>query len=168
MRTNTRIHFLAAAIALLGTNTLLAADSASSFLGDAVEDSRAEVQVSQLALQKSQRQDVKEFAQRMVKDHSALIQRIESLAREKHVKLPDGTTLVQKASYEKLAHTDGDFDKDYMDHNVSDHQDDIKKFGEQANSGKDAEVKALAAETLPKLQEHLKLAKALDAKIAQH
>ncbi|HEX8989795.1 MAG TPA: DUF4142 domain-containing protein [Rhodocyclaceae bacterium] len=158
---------LFAALAL-GANLAAAADSPESFLKDAIEDSRAEVQVSQLALQKSQNPEVKQFAQRMIKDHTALNQRIESLAQNKHVKLPDGTSLGEKATYEKLAHTSDSFDKDYMDHNVSDHQDDVKKFSLQAAEGKDPEIKSFAAETVPKFREHLKLAEALDAKVKQH
>jgi putative membrane protein len=155
---------LIAALAL-GSNLAAATDSPESFLKDAIEDSRAEVQVSQLALQKAQDPEVKQFAQRMIKDHTALSQRIESLAQSKHIKLPDGTSLSQKASYEKLAHTSDNFDKKYMDDNVSDHQDDLKKFTEQASEGKDADIKAFASETVPKFREHLTLAKNIDAKM---
>lgn len=168
MRNEVRISILTALLALGGVRTAAAVDSPKSFLSDAIEDSRAEVQVCQLALQKSQNPDVKAFAQRLLKDHTALNQRIEAVARAKNVKLPDGTSLTEKATYEKLAHTSDDFDKDFMDHNVSDHQDDIKKYSEQAQSGKDPEVKALASETVPKLQEHLRLAQALDAKVKHH
>ncbi|MGE5468705.1 MAG: DUF4142 domain-containing protein [Ignavibacteria bacterium] len=164
MKRTLPIHAIAAALALVGARTAFAVTSPESFIKDAVDDSRAEVKICELALQKSQRPEVKEFAQRMIKDHTALTQRLEALARSKHVKLPDDVSMTKKLTYEKLAHSD-DFDKKFMDDNVSDHKDDVKKFSEQADSGKDPEVKALAAETVPKMKEHLQMAQALDAKM---
>jgi putative membrane protein len=42
---------------------------------------------------------------------------------------------------------------------VSDHVKDIAEFRTESRSGKDPEVKAWAAKTLPTLEEHLKLAR---------
>lgn len=160
-----RLSLVAAACGLGAVMTASAAESAKSFLKDAADDSRAEVQMSQLALQKAQRPEVKQFAQRMVDDHTALNKQIEALAQKKNIKLSDSLPLTKKASYEKLSHTNDNFDKDFMDKNVSDHQDDFKKFSEEAKSGDDPDVKAFASEVLPKFQEHLKLAKDLQAKL---
>ena len=40
-----------------------------------------------------------------------------------------------------------------------DHQHDVMAFKREASSGKDADLKAWAARTLPTLEEHLKMAK---------
>jgi putative membrane protein len=42
---------------------------------------------------------------------------------------------------------------------VSDHVKDIAAFKMEAKSGKDAEIKAWAAKTLPTLEEHLRMAR---------
>jgi putative membrane protein len=41
---------------------------------------------------------------------------------------------------------------------VSDHKEDVAEFEKEAKSGKDADVKAFAAKTLPTLKEHLEMA----------
>jgi putative membrane protein len=40
---------------------------------------------------------------------------------------------------------------------LKDHQKDVSEFRKQSQSGKDAEIKAWAAKTLPTLETHLKL-----------
>ena len=58
-----------------------------------------------------------------------------------------------------------EFDRAYMDHMVKDHKKDIAEFRKQASSGKDPEIKAFAAKSLPTLQEHLKMAEAANAEV---
>ena len=61
--------------------------------------------------------------------------------------------------------TYAEFDRAYMDHMVKDHKKDVAEFKTQAESGKDPQIKAFAAKTLPTLQEHLKLAEATHAEV---
>lgn len=136
------------------------------FLGDAIQDGRAEIQLCQLALRTSSDKAVQAFAHRMIADHEALDTRIESLAKRKGYALPDGISIAQKATQAALTPLTGHtFDASFMKHNVSDHQDDIKHFDEQAREGSDADVRALAARALPVLREHLKLAEQTRAKV---
>ncbi len=58
-----------------------------------------------------------------------------------------------------------DLDKAYMKEMVKDHKEDLKKFNSQAKDGKDPELKAFAAKTVPVLQEHLKLAQEIQKKL---
>ena len=51
-----------------------------------------------------------------------------------------------------------DFDRAYMKTMLSDHKKDISAFEKEAKSGKDADVKSFAADTLPTLREHLRMA----------
>ena len=51
------------------------------------------------------------------------------------------------------------FDQAYMKAMVSDHVEDVNEFKTESKSGKDADVKAWAAKTLPTLEEHLKMAR---------
>jgi len=44
---------------------------------------------------------------------------------------------------------------------VKDHEEAVSLFDEEAKTGKDPELKAFAAKTLPTLKDHLKMAKAL-------
>ena len=52
-----------------------------------------------------------------------------------------------------------EFDKEYAEMMVNDHEDDIKLFEKEAEKGNDGELKAWAASKLPILQHHLQMAK---------
>jgi putative membrane protein len=139
-------------------------DGASAFLGHV---GRAEIASCELALRTSSDPSVQAFATRMIADHKSLDARIESLARRKGYKLPDGITITQHATETALKPLTGHtFDKVFMKHNVSDHKDDIKNFSQQAQQGSDADVRALAADALPTLREHLKLAEQAQTKVS--
>ncbi|WP_244818116.1 DUF4142 domain-containing protein [Caballeronia sp. Lep1P3] len=141
-------------------------DSAARFLGDAIQDGRAEIESCELALKSTHDPAVKAFAQRMIADHKALDARIAALAQKKGYRLPDGTTLVQRTTYAALKPLSGHaFDTVFMKHNVSDHEADVKHFSDQADHASDPDVRALAADGLATLREHLQLAKDTDAKL---
>src|SRR5690606_30640297 len=104
---------------------------------------------------------VKEFAKHMVEDHTKANEELRSLASSKGVELPDGPSLLQKGKSKLMLSTaDGeDFDRRYMDSmGITAHEDTIELFEKAVKEAEDAEVKAFAQKTLPKLQEHLKMA----------
>jgi putative membrane protein len=55
------------------------------------------------------------------------------------------------------------FDKDYMDHMVKDHDEDVAEFKKAIQNAKNADLKAFAAKTLPVIEEHLKMAKEIQS-----
>lgn len=161
-----RIYVISSAMFVLSAAHAASTPSPEKFLSSAIQDGRAEVAVCQLALTKASSPDVKAFAQRMIKDHSETDSKIEALAKSKNYKLASGTTIKQKASYELLKHRSGaSFDKSFMEHNVSDHESDVKHFSDQAKNAKDAEVKDFAVATLATLQEHLAMAQDVKSKV---
>jgi putative membrane protein len=147
---------------IAGTTLLLAssvafADSPDSrFMKGAAEGGMSEVELGQLAQQKGTNPAVKEFGAMMVKDHSAANDKLKALAASKQVSLPDISSVMQKATKTKLNMLSGDtFDKSYVKGMIDDHKTDIKEFQKEIAEGKDADVKAFAAATLPTLQNHL-------------
>jgi putative membrane protein len=137
---------------------LFAADNPdASFYKKAAEGGIAEVQLGQLAKDKSSAQSVKEFGAMMMKDHSAANEKLKAIAEAKGVKLPTSASAMQMASKTKLEVLTGSaFDKSYIKGMVEDHQEDIKEFQKEASSGQDPDAKAFAATTLPTLKAHLK------------
>jgi putative membrane protein len=82
------------------------------------------------------------------------------------VTLPTEMSADAKASQEKLSGLSGaEFDKAYMEEMLKDHKKDISAFQEEAQQGKDPEVKNWAEKTLPTLQEHHTLAETTSSKI---
>ena len=118
-----------------------------------------EVQLGKLAKTKATSPQVLEFASMMVDDHSAANKELMDLAGKKVITLPailDNKTQKEYNDFEKMGKKD--FDKAYMDYMVKDHKEDIDEFKKEAESGKDAELKAFANKTIPVLQHHLEIA----------
>ncbi len=128
------------------------------FFEKAAESGMKEVTVSQAAMDRFVNPQVKSFAQMMVNDHSEANQELLALAQKKGVMLPakDKTMKFE----EKWSKKTKDLDDEYMKEMVDDHQDAVDLF-EKASKSDDPEIAALAQKILPKLQQHLSMAKDL-------
>ena len=60
-----------------------------------------------------------------------------------------------------------DFDRSYMRETVKDHKKDIAEFKKEAANGKDPEIRDWAAQTLPALEEHLKMAEQTESTLGK-
>ena len=157
---------------LLSLGSVGAADKAKSdhpdweFFKEAAQGGRAEVTLGQMAVNKAKSEAVKSFGERMVTDHGKTSQELKDLAVAENVTLPTEMSADAKAVQEKLSGLSGaEFDKAYMEEMIKDHKKDISAFQEQAQQGKDTEVKNWAEKTLPTLQEHYTLAETTSGKI---
>ncbi len=134
-----------------------------TFLKKAAEGGMAEVQMGQLAQQNGQSQQVKDFGQRMVTDHSKANDELKQVAQQENVTLPTSPSSHDQAEYNKLSKLHGEaFDKAYAKMMVSDHKKDISEFQREADSGDNPAAKNWASETLPTLKEHLQLAEKIN------
>jgi putative membrane protein len=140
--------------------------SDKEFMKEAAQGGMAEVMMGQLAAKKGANSEVKKFGQRMVTDHSKANAQLKALAAKKKVTLPKDVGPKHKAHYKHLSSLSGAaFDRAYMQHMVNDHVEDVAAFQKEATGGKEAEVKAWAAKTLPVLKTHLSIAKSVNAKL---
>ena len=138
----------------------------SSFVSEAAEGGMAEVQLAGLAIARSQNPEIKNFAQRMIDDHSKANDELRPIAASKSIILPKDLGANEKSLSDKLSKLSGaEFDKEYVKAMVEDHEKDVKAFQAQAQNGTDAEIKAFAAKTLPTLQEHLQMIQNIKAKM---
>jgi putative membrane protein len=142
---------------------LASADSA--FAMKAAQGGLAEVQMGKLAAEKGASADVKAFGQQMVDDHTKANDQLMSIAQKQNMTLPTTLDAKDQTEYDKLSGLSGaEFDKEYIKCMVKDHNMDVKDFQKEANSGKNAEIKNFASQTLPVLQGHLEKIKAIQAK----
>jgi putative membrane protein len=140
-----------------GTGNLSAADK--TFVMKAAQGGMAEVELGQLATQNAQSDEVKQFGQRMVDDHTKANDQLKQVAQQKGVALPTDLSAKDKAEKNHLSKLNGEqFDRAYMQHMVMDHKKDVAEFQKESTSGKDPDVKNFASQTLPTLQDHLKQA----------
>lgn len=134
------------------------------FLEDAAVGSLAELELGKLAQQRAASEQVKQFAARIVQDHTQAGDELKSVAAGKNVTLPTALPRNHQRDMERLAKLSGNrFDREYMKHMVSDHKKDVAAFGKMAKNAKDPQVRDFASRTLPTLEEHLRLARAADA-----
>lgn len=130
-----------------------------TFVTKAARGGLAEVELGNLAKQKASSDQVKQFGDRMVSDHSKANSDLKTLAQNKNITLPTDLSAKDKALRDRLSKLSGDqFDRAYMQAMVKDHTKDVNEFRRESQSAKDPDVKAFAAKTLPTLEEHLQLA----------
>ena len=136
------------------------------FMQEAAMSSMAEVAHGQLAAKNASAESVKQYGQRMVDDHTKANQELKGLAGQKQVTLPAKLDQKHQAVQDRLAKLSGEaFDKAYMQHMVTAHQQVVTLFQREAKTGSDDDAKAWATKTLPVLQEHLKMARDTVAKV---
>ena len=130
----------------------------SAFLHKALEGGVAEVQLGQLAQEKSQSDDVKQFGQRMVQDHTQLGTQMQPVAKQLGVSQPKGPSKKDKQLMAKLQGLSGQqFDEEYIKAMVKDHRDDLKDFKTEADMTQDPNVKQAAQQGVSVISEHLKM-----------
>lgn len=140
-------------------------DSDRQFLLHAAGSGMAEVQLGQLATERAASAEVKQFGQRMVDDHTKANQELRTLALARNLPATIAIDPKHQVMADKLEPLRGiAFDREYMAGQVADHEEAVTLFTTAAKESQDAEVKAWAAKTLPTLQEHLQMARALVAK----
>jgi putative membrane protein len=147
-----------------GSGTMM---SDQHFMKEAASGGMAEVELGQLAADKASSPEVKEFGQRMVKDHSQANDQLKQIAMQKGVTLPSSPSAKDEMTKKRLSNMSGDaFDQAYMKDMLKDHKADIAAFEKESTNGKDPDVKQFASQTLPTLKDHLKQAEMVSPKLA--
>jgi putative membrane protein len=147
------------------TSQLARADR--TFLENAAQGGHAEIEGSKLAEQKASSPDVKTFAARMIKDHTAVGEELTKLASTKGYTPPTEPSVVQRTELKALSALDGErFDKMYSSRiGVAAHESTVKMFKEAAQRAQDPDIKAFAAKHVPDLEHHLQMARDLNKKV---
>jgi putative membrane protein len=140
-----------------------AADAA--FVKKAAAGGHTEVAIAKLAQEKAEHADVKAFAAKLEKDHTAANTELKELAAQKKIMLAEAKTHGPvHAKLEKLS--GAAFDRAFVAAMVDDHRKDVKAFEKAASGSGDSDIKAFAAKTLPTLKEHLQQVQELSKTVA--
>lgn len=120
-----------------------ATDQDKQFLAKASQGNYDEIKLGELAESKATNPAVKAFGQRMVRDHTALGEKMKPFAENWGLTPPTSFDEDAQKEYDKLSGLSGaDFDKEYIDDMVSDHTKDLKLFTNEVNDTHDAKFKA--------------------------
>ena len=138
----------------------------STFAKKAAVISKAEIELGQLALTNSNDKDVKDFAARMVEDHTAADQKLKAAATADNIALPKDLDPKHAALKKQLQGLKGDkFDDAYIAAMASGHDEAVVLFESASRSTSVPEdLREFAAGTLPTLKEHKQMAHELHGK----
>lgn len=125
-----------------------------------------EIQASQIAEKQAKSARVKEFARRMVRDHTKAGKELTAaVKRDKAANLPSDTPIPSdlQTKLDQLKSAQGaDFDTQYVQQMLQDHQDAAPMFTAYAKGGDDKIIKAFARRTAPVIRSHLEMVEKLD------
>jgi putative membrane protein len=122
-----------------------------------------EVESGKLAQEKSGNDAIKQFARKMVEDHTKTTNELKSIAQKiQGLELPSQMDAEHQGKLDQLRAASGtQFDQRYRTQQIEAHQKAVQLFQDYAARGDNAELKSWAEKTLPNLREHLQQAQAL-------
>ena len=158
--------FMSVNVAISAEGKLSGADK--KFVENAAMGGMLEVKLGEVAKEKAQNPDVKAFGERMVKDHSAINDKLRAVAEKKGIKIPDQLDKKHQEWVDTFSKMDAKkFDKEYMDLMVKDHKRDVEAFQKEAKEAEDPQVKEFASTTLPTLKDHFEQAKKVKKELGE-
>jgi putative membrane protein len=129
-----------------------------AFVKKALQGGMAEVQLGQLTLQKSNNDQVKQFAQRMIDDHTKLGEQMKPVAQQLGVSEPNDISKKDKSTMAKLQALSGPaYDQAYIKDMIKDHKQDLSEFQTEASSGQDPTLKDAANQGIKVIAQHLQM-----------
>lgn len=132
------------------------------FVTKAAEGNIAQMELGKLALKKGTSPEVRDFAQRMVTDHSQANGELRALAQSKGMTLPNKPSAQQQKQYDRLAKLSGpQFESAYINDMNKDHSKDVSEYKQEQSVAQDDAVKNYIRQTLPVIENHLQRAENL-------
>lgn len=136
-----------------------------AFIAEAAEGGLKEIQFGQLALQKSNNDQVKTFAQKMITDHTQLNNDMLPFAQQAGITPPTQLKPKDQAEYDQLSKLSGNaFDKKYIQSMVKDHNKDLKEFRQEEAVATDPAFKTTVANGEKVIKQHTEMADNLAGK----
>jgi putative membrane protein len=129
-----------------------------SFMHAAAQGGMMEVEMGHMAVKQGTSADVKMIGKQMVSDHTKANNELMAIAKTKGVDLSKEKPKMQKMN-------DANFDKEYINAMVKDHEKDLAAFQAEAKNGSDPDVKAFAEKTSEVVKKHLAMVKEAQAKM---
>lgn len=140
------------------------AQSPAEFINDASAQGIAEIEASRVAHQKTESKEVKDYTIMVINDRTTANQHLAKIAKQLDLPVAPREEVVDKAKALMPQVLEGsNFDEAYAASQVKTTQEAIDQLQQTVQTTDVPQIKAFAEETLPKLQTHLQMAKALQA-----
>ena len=140
--------------------------SEQDFLTEAAQADLAEMDMAQIALQNSATGDVRDLANMIKSDHTSALEDLTELMKGKNVSQPKSIPARTQQDIGRMKTlTGGEFDREFVNMIVSEHQKVIEMFRDQQSTAQCPDVKKYVEDTLPRLEMHLEKAQRLQTKL---
>jgi putative membrane protein len=137
-----------------------------TFINSAQEGNLAEIDSAKIVEQRATDPAVKDFASRMVTDHTQLSQDLKTLAESNGVTLPAEPTAAEKTQRDNLEKLSGaKLDDAYVNGQLADHKEAISAYENEIEHGQNQALKDYAEKALPTLQDHIRISEDIAGKM---
>jgi putative membrane protein len=129
-----------------------------TFMTDNAQTDQAEVMTGQLAAQRGTTPQIRQAGQTISSDHQQVLTRLQGLAQNLNVPLPNSPDATQQQEAQQLKAASGPaFDRTYLQNEIKGHQTSISHTQQEIQSGSDRQVVDFAKSYLPVAQKHLQM-----------
>lgn len=135
---------------------------ATEFINKTAEGNIMEVLGGNLAAENAANPRIKAYGKMLAKDHTASDKKLQSIADQKNITLPDKLPADKQQHMDMMKDQKGDaFDRHYISMMIEDHKEDIEAFKAASKNIADPKLVEFAKNSLPVLQKHLDMAEAI-------
>jgi len=144
----------------------IASPAEQDFMMRATEGHLAEIDMANVALQKSGNKDVRDYANMIQSDHKTALDDLTDLMKDKNVSQPSSVPADVKKDIDVMNALSGpEMDREFINQMVAEHEKEIGMYDDRAAIVLDTDVKKYAEDFLPKLEMHLEKAQRLQSKL---
>lgn len=163
-RITSRLRTASFAVLLgLGASSAFA-QTPAEFINEASAKGIADIEASRLAHQKTSSKAVKDYTIQVINDRTTANQHLVKIAKKLELPIAGREEVVSKAKTLMPDVQEGEaFDEAYTASQIKSTEEAIQQLQQEAQTSQVPEIKAFAEETLPKLENHLQRARALQA-----
>lgn len=130
-----------------------------NFMVNAARSDMTQAHESELAENRGARADVRDFAKTVVQERAEAYGRLSLVAAQTGTAIPKGIDAGKVPAIRELVHLKGDrFDRQFVGEQIAAVRQAIALSKREAAHGRDADVKAIARQTIPVLEKDLRLA----------
>ncbi len=138
-------------------------EAGATFLRKAAVGGIMEVEAAKIAQKSASSQQVKDFAAKMLEDHTRANNELKAFSVKKKVITPDALPAEDQIHLDEMKKLKGaEFDKHYMEMMVTDHEKTVALFKEGV-ANKDLGLKEWATKTLAVIEKHDEMAKTINS-----
>jgi putative membrane protein len=130
-----------------------------TFLLNAIQNSRAEVDICRLAISKASHRKIRGYAETMVDNRTRFTAQLEALAKQKGIAVPDKREPIPLPLTQL---TGKEFYRNYENITIEHQEKALAAFQNEAQSGTDPDIKRFAAKAIPGLLKDLDQARGLE------